>query len=308
MDDQLTLPRTICAQTKGRRRLGPTAGALVLLGGLLAGCDQSATPLADADPGLLHVHGLAVDPDDPEALFAATHTGLFQIKGSEAVRVGEDWHDLMGFTAAPDGTFYASGHPDLQSEELRTADGDPHLGLMRSADRGRHWEPVSLLGEVDFHALTLAGDTLIGADAANGRVLASEDEGETWQERSRLPLVSLAAHPANPQLLVGSSSEGLARSVDGGRTWTALDGPAPGYLTAGVGGFVVAHAQGEVAVSDDGAVWRTVGALPGPPEAMVRGTDERELFAAVAEVGLLRSEDGGRSWAAIYETPGVSGR
>ena len=308
MDDQLTLPRAIGAQTKRRRRLRPAGGALVLLGGLLAGCGQSATPLADADPGLLHVHGLAVDPDDPEALFAATHTGLFRIKGSEAVRVGEDWHDLMGFTTAPDGTFYASGHPDLQSEALRTADGDPHLGLVRSTDRGRNWEPVSLLGEVDFHALTLAGDTLIGADAANGRVLASEDEGETWQERSRLPLVSLAAHPADPQLLVGSSSEGLARSVDGGRTWTALDGPAPGYLTAGVGGFVMAQAQGEVAVSDDGAAWRTVGALPGPPEAMVRGTDERELFAAVADVGLLRSEDGGRSWVAIYETPGVSGR
>jgi hypothetical protein len=280
--------------------------ALLGAGVLASGCAQPDAPAAEADdPGVVHVHGLAADPEDPTVVLAATHTGLFRVEeDGKAQRVGTGWHDLMGFTVAPDGTFYASGHPDLQTEALRDPIGDPHLGLVRSTDRGRTWEPVSLLGEVDFHALTLADDALIGADATTGRVLASEDGGESWQERSRLPLVALAAHPADPELLVGSSSEGLVRSADGGRTWRQLADVEPGYLTADEAGFVVAQAQGLIAVSEDGREWRAVGTLPGPPEALAGGP-AGALLAAATDVGLLRSDDGGRSWQLLHDADGA---
>lgn len=286
------------------RRPGWTWPLLASLPGIVVlavGCSQANAPVTEpGDPGVVHVHGLAADPDDATAVFAATHTGLFRVSDGVAQRVGAGWHDLMGFTVAPDGTFYASGHPDLRTEELRDPQGGPHLGLVRSDDRGQTWQPVSLLGEVDFHALTSAGDTLIGADATSGRVLASKDGGESWQERSRFPLFALAAHPADPQLLVGSSSEGLVRSGDGGRSWHQLAEVGPGYLTAVGTGFVVAQAQGEVAVSEDGRNWRTVGTLPGPPEALA-GHPEGTLLAAATGVGLLRSDDGGRSWQLVYD-------
>lgn len=284
-----------------RRLLAALLGA----GLLSAGCSETDASIADAgDPGVVHVHGLAVDPEDATVVLAATHTGLFRVQDGAAQRVGEGWHDLMGFTVAPDGTFYASGHPDLQTEELRDAEGDPHLGLVRSDDGGQTWQPVSLLGEVDFHALALAGGTLVGADATTGRVLASDDGGESWQERGRMPLVALAAHPADAQLLVGSSGDELVRSEDGGSTWRQLAELEPGYLTADGTGFVVAQAQGQVAVSEDGLDWRTVGTLPGPPEALASGP-AGALLAAVTDVGLLRSDDGGGSWQLVYDASGA---
>jgi len=286
----------------GREPIGRWARlAGLIIGVLAAGCSQPDAQVAQAeDPGVVHVHGLAEDPDDPTAVLAATHTGLFRVHDGNARRVGEGWHDLMGFTVSPDGTLYASGHPDLQTEELRDPEGDPHLGLVRSDDGGRTWQSVSLLGEVDFHALTVAGDTLIGADATTGRVLASQDGGESWEERSQLPLFALAAHPLDSQVLVGSSSEWLSYSEDGGHTWSELGEAEPGYLTADGTGFVIARADGQIAVSVDGRDWRTVGTLPGPPEALGGGPGGA-LLAAVTDVGLLRSDDGGGSWQLLYD-------
>lgn len=61
------------------------------------------------------IHGLAVDPADPNVLYVATHHGLIQ--GSKG---GSDWQwalvgnyraDFMGFSMHPNGkAFYASGH------------------------------------------------------------------------------------------------------------------------------------------------------------------------------------------------------
>jgi hypothetical protein len=53
----------------------------------------------------------------------------------------------MGFTiAGPD--VFLGGHPPL------TEPGPPHLGLVRSTDWAQTWQPVSLRGQADYHALT----------------------------------------------------------------------------------------------------------------------------------------------------------
>jgi hypothetical protein len=135
--------------------------------------DEQGVPAPAGDPGPVHVHGLGVNPAD-RALFIATHTGLYRsAEGeSESVRVSDSRQDTMGFAIVDADRFLGSGHPDLR-EDL-----PPFLGLIESTDEGRTWDPVSLLGEADFHA-----DQLYAA-LHDGTILHSTDGGSRWEVRS----------------------------------------------------------------------------------------------------------------------------
>ena len=79
-----------------------------------------------------HIHGLAVDRQDPSYLLMATHHGLFRTgPDGKAERISVV-QDFMGFNPHPNDPdiLYASGHP---------ADGG-NLGFIASTDRGRTWE------------------------------------------------------------------------------------------------------------------------------------------------------------------------
>ena len=63
----------------------------------------------------------------------------------------------------------------------------PLLGLIESTDAGKTWEPISLLGEADFHVLRSAGKHVYGYDASNDRLLAEHRRGAELEENSRSP-------------------------------------------------------------------------------------------------------------------------
>lgn len=65
---------------------------------------------------------------------------------------------------------------------------------------------------------------LLGAEATPGRLLASTDGGDTWQERSPIDLLTLAAHPEDTDLLIGTTGDGLQHSGDAGQTWQPTSG------------------------------------------------------------------------------------
>jgi hypothetical protein len=122
-----------------------------------------------ADDETVHVHGLGVNPADGR-LYVASHLGLLRVgDGGRLERRGERLPDLMGFTVLGPDTFLASGHPDLR--DLK--DLSPYLGLVESVDGGRKWQPRSLKGLVDFHALAVGGQnrSVFGLDTRSGRLL-----------------------------------------------------------------------------------------------------------------------------------------
>jgi hypothetical protein len=125
-----------------------------------------------ADPGPAHVHGLGVNPADG-ALFIATHTGLYRVDEADqrAKRVGERFQDTMGFTIVGPNRFLGSGHPDIN--EAREKNLPSLLGLIESIDSGETWQPISLLGEADFHVLRFAGERVYGDDSSNDRLLSA---------------------------------------------------------------------------------------------------------------------------------------
>lgn len=256
--------------------------------------------LAADDPGIAHVHGLGVNPGDG-SLNVATHFGTFRIgQGKEIQRLGASYQDTMGFTVAGPNHFLGSGHPDLQS--IRTGQ-PPRLGLIESNDAGSTWQPLSLSGEVDFHALAAAHAQVYGWDATSGRFLVSTDR-KNWETRSTVPVAGFAVDPANPDRIIAAGERGLLDSTDGGRTWRDRPGPSLRTLSwDATAGLVGAAPGGTIHHSADaGATWQRAGQLPGEPEALL--ATAAEWYAAAEEsegtTGIYRSADSGKNWELYY--------
>lgn len=271
----------------------------------VAGCgSQTSEPdRASDDAGPVHVHGLGINPAD-DALFVATHTGLFRAADgeTEARRVGGRYQDTMGFAVVGPNRFLGSGHPDLR-ERL-----PPYLGLIESADAGRSWKAVSLQGKVDFHVLEARGRRIYGYgsdfETRQPRFLTSTDGGRSWTRlRAPAELLSLVISPDDPRMLMASGARGIYFSSDRGRSWSELDTPAVGLLAWNADGVFLADSGGRMWRSARGAPkWTVVGSAGGPPAAF-EGAKPRELLVALHDGVIKRSTDAGRSWS-VRSQPG----
>ena len=163
------------------------------------------------------------------------------------------------------------GGPAALRSLARTRDGwvyaDIHVGsIMRSADEGATWEPVTPSLHEDVHQVATC-------PAVNERVYAttflaayvSNDRGMTWEHRA-VDLGerygrAMAVHPRDPECLLTTVSDGphgenvhgrLYRTADGGRTWSHV---AEGFPQSTPDNIDTFH----VAFSEDGLAWATVG-------------------------------------------------
>ena len=295
-----------------RRRLAVT-GALVAAGVVAgtvllgqAGTDDggpgagSALAPLDVETGVVHVHGLGVDPGDG-GLYAATHSGLFRVpERGKAARVANRAQDTMGFSIVGPGQFIGSGHPDFREDDVRP----PLLGLIGSDDRGETWDRISLHGKADFHALHAAHGNVYGYDSTSQTFMVSQNRRD-WDRRSTLPMADFAVDPTDPDTLLATTQNGLVRSADGGRRWTQVDG-APILVVlawAGQGQLYGVTPDGTVQWSEDGgATWTERGSVRGQPEAItvdVRDGEET-LYVAASDRGILASTDQGRTFITRY--------
>ncbi|GII91194.1 F510_1955 family glycosylhydrolase [Sinosporangium siamense] len=279
---------------------------------LAAGCAGTQTTSADAptpvgseDPGIGHVHALSVDPGDG-ALYIAGHYGLFKVTSkTDAVRVAGRIQDNMGFTILGPKTFLASGHPSMPDMQAGKA---PHLGLIRSTDAGVTWTTVSDEGTADFHSLQPAGTELYAYDSQTSRVRRSGDEGRTWKLGAQAQIADLAAHAGEPLRVYATTAEGLARSTDGGESFTPLDGAPPIVLADAPAKdtLIGAAEDGRLHTSQDaGRTWTELGRLPAPPSAL-NATDPKRLLAALQDGTAVESTDGGRTFTVVFQPANAS--
>ncbi len=279
--------------------MGPGAIAAVIAALILLGCgeasDRPSAPVTPSDPGVIHIHGLGRNPVD-EALFIATHTGLFRMGSGDRSprRVAGLYQDTMGFTVVGRDHFLGSGHPGS------TENDPPFLGLIESRNAGNTWRPISLRGDADFHVLEAQGKTVYGFgsdwDTREARFLRSDDAGRSWTRRAAPEgLLGLAIDPQDPRVSVALGEQRGWVSRDGGATWRPLS--VPGGMVAWTRelGLIAVDLRGVVrSASEPNGAWNEVGTLPGPPAALEGVGDE--LLAATHESQVLSSRDRGKTW------------
>ncbi|MGH3812742.1 MAG: F510_1955 family glycosylhydrolase [Pseudonocardiaceae bacterium] len=260
---------------------------------ILRGGDDGASVAEGAE--LEHVHGLGVDPADG-TLYAGSHYGLFRVpERGQAVRIAGRVQDFMGFTVAGPDHFLASGHPGEDQG------GPSSLGLIESTDGGQTWHSLSLAGRADFHALEARHGRVYGFNALTGAFMVSQDK-QTWQPRSQLPLADFAVSPSEPEVVLATTANGLARSDDGGRTFALVDQAPPLLLVTWTndGVIVGVDPEGRVYISTDGLdSWQPSGELGGSPEALT-ATSATDIYAATSGGTIVASTDGGRTFKPRY--------
>ncbi|MFD1211824.1 F510_1955 family glycosylhydrolase [Arthrobacter sp. GCM10027362] len=261
---------------------------------LLAGCSgqpagSQTSGAAPAENPYGHIHGVSVDPESGHVLLA-THNGLFDVTGGSPKRTGPVI-DLMGFTSAGDDHFYASGHPGPGTNLP-----DP-VGLIRSDDGGKTWQPLSRQGESDFHALTVTRDGIVGYD---GQLRMTKDLKKWTTAHTDIEPYNLAG-TATSTVLLATTEQGVQRSDDGGKTWD-LPAGAPVLLVttfADDAAAVGVAPDGTVHISrDTGRTWQEAGKASGQPAAVAavpgEGTTVRIWVATTA--GLEYSADSGSTF------------
>ncbi|GLF95398.1 F510_1955 family glycosylhydrolase [Streptomyces yaizuensis] len=276
--------------TKRRTLISACAAAALALT-LTACSDDGGDGSASASGTTIsHIHGVEIGPADGK-LYVATHNGIYTPDGEgRPVLVGDRKDDFMGFTVAGKGRFLASGHP------APGRDAPSNLGLIESTDTGRTWKDRSLVGEVDFHSIAYAHDTIYGYDSTNGLLRVSED-GVDWDSRSKLQALDIAVSPDDPETVLATTESGVSRSGDGGRTFAEGTGPVMAFVSwVAKDALYGVDAEGKINLSADGGrSWEQTGTLPGGGPQALTAIDRKRLVAA-SQDGVYESTDGGRTF------------
>lgn len=280
--------------TSGARRI-LLAILLLIAASIASACatkEESGSDAGDAAAATSHVHGIA--PGPAGGALIATHDGLYRVnrKAGSPELVGDNRHDLMGFTQAGRNRYVASGHPDPRDTRL-----PPNLGVVESHDQGRTWNGIAFYGEGDFHVLEAQGKYVYGYDGQSG-LLRSTSGGRRWREH--VPpdeIISLAISPRSPKQLIAASPSGLSTSTTGGARWRQLRPDIAGMLTwPAPDRLFLVDPAGTVHLSRNGGrAWEQVGRLGGSPTAFEAvGAD---LYAGLQDGSVRRSTDAGATWS-----------
>ncbi|MFF7642971.1 F510_1955 family glycosylhydrolase [Streptomyces canus] len=273
-------------------RHAAAAATAVALGLALAACSETGedTDSSASDVSVSHIHGLGLDPSD-QRLYVATHEGIYTPDSQGKPKlVGDSNDDFMGFTVAEDKTFYASGHPTSRE------DGPGNKGLIKSTDAGQTWKSLSLSGKSDFHALDYAHGTVYGYDATNGLLRTSKD-GTTWKYGAELQALDIAVSPQDPDLVLATTAEGVARSTDGGKTFAGGKRPVLAYLSWQAKGalYGIDTSGGLNRSADGGTTWKKLATVPGGQPQALTAVGAEHILAAT-QTGVYESKDGGKTF------------
>lgn len=274
------------------------AGVLALA--VLLPIAASAEPVAGLRAHT-HIHGLAVDRNDPAYLLVATHHGLYRAGPDGEATLVSAVQDFMGFNPDPGdpSMLYASGHP---------ARGG-NLGFIASNDGGKTWKQLSpgVNGPVDFHQMTVSRADPRTIYGAYGNLQVSRDAGKTWAEVGPAPekLIDLAASAKNSDIVYAATERGLFITADAGKSWKALLEPTPVTMVEVTpDGTIYAFIYGK------GLAWAKEGTFNWSTAAgdwdrqyilhlAVDPADPRRLFAATGDGQVIASKDQGQSWGPL---------
>ncbi len=192
------------------------------------------------------------------------------------------------------GRLLASGHPESGGSAL-----PEDLGLMLSTDGAKTWEPVSDLGESDFHIMQATGDQ------HRRRARRGDRRRDQPRRRRELGVADAARQPRSTSRSTRATrsgwsiatEQGIFSSGDEGLSWRQRDPLPVGQLAwiapdklfrSDPGGLVKVSADGGQSWEDAGNVGITANELV--------ADDEGTLYASVPGGEIRTSADDGKTW------------
>jgi photosystem II stability/assembly factor-like uncharacterized protein len=264
---------------------------------------------------------LAVDPQDPQALYAGTVENglLFSLDG------GESWNLAKGLST---GKVNAVA---VDPKDKCTVYAAKANQIHKTVNCSRDWNQVYFDSRTAIAFTALAVDhfnpNIVYSATSDGDIFRSDDGGATWRRVHRVDGVriqSLAMDPRDSRVLFAASDgSGIYKTADGGTTWERIIEPFKEYDFARRPRMVVLDPQtkdvlynvskyGLIRSADAGATWKPL-TLPTPPGAVdikalaIHPKNSRFLVYAT-DTSIVFSADGGLTWTPkkLPTTRGVS--
>src|SRR6202158_3824032 len=276
-----------------------------LAGGGVQRSDDLGNTWRPASFGLKNplVNAVAVDPTNPEVVYAGTQVGCFRsIDGGSHWQTSSPVNGLKVHTIAID-----PAHP--QTVFTGTA-----KGIYRSDDGGARWKllTVGLIppNAFDFEVVALAIDPVNPRQIYAAHIGVRDglhktvDGGRTWVTLRRLRVDALAVDPVHDSTVWAAGDDGVWRSTTGGLTWVKVRvEPAHVLLVSPFNPTILyaANAQDLQFTADAGKTWQTLPAGPRPGGAFALAAHSSlpgQLLAGTTGAGVYRSTDGGTTWTA----------
>jgi photosystem II stability/assembly factor-like uncharacterized protein len=137
--------------------------------------------------------------------------------------------------------------------------------------------------------------------------MSSDDAGRSWRELINQPGfdgMNVVFDPQRASTLYVAGHDVFSSSEDGGRTWQLVSSDLPGLDLHAFGassqtpGRFYAFAGGQGLFASEGGVssWRLLSAQAPPGTHSIVEAAEGVLVLGAADQGILRSEDGGKTW------------
>ncbi len=172
------------------------------------------------------------------------------------------------------------------------------------------FDAIHTFDTADYHSLAFspaADDAILFGH--HGGVQKSNDDGDSWTEvidEAGRDAMNLVYDTFTPTTVYMAGHDVYYRSEDGGETWAAVDSNLPGLdlhtfaASPTMKGRLYAVPVGfGLQVSDDGGRdWRLVSSDVPPGTAAIQELPDGTLLLAAVDAGILRSGDGGKTWAA----------
>ena len=279
----------------------------------------------------VEVHSLAIDPSNPNVLYAGTEKGVF--KSTDAAKTWKPFLSLdtgryfIGIDPASPATIYV-----LWGTAAHAPDSPEPIKLMRSDDGGGTWSDLSGTDVVTaarrvfadgagfgfggwvFDTSTQPSTVYLGvstkatvtseATSIWSQYWRSTDEGKDWTlldeaAQNRLqPLIDSSLPPLSIRLLSGKNLLDAGGYVVGWARHTAEDPKHPSIVYAGTDTGVCKSTDGGKTWTKASAGLADQGGTQEGGQLVIDANDARTLYVAAWD-GVYKSGDGGASWKMI---------
>ncbi|MCX7778840.1 MAG: YCF48-related protein [Patescibacteria group bacterium] len=213
-----------------------------------------------------------------------------------------------------------SGQGCVRVQKGGLAPGDG--GLWISKDKGETWQQkvamptLSGLKQLNDLNITLLvfdpqDSQTIYLGGENAGLYFSYDNGESWQEVTKLPKVTinaLAVDPKAKNIVYAAIGHRIFKTTDCCRSWKEiyLDVPRVTINALAIDSenskkILVGLADGRLIKSEDGGVnWKLLNDFKnGIKQILFNNKDPRIIYLGTLTNGLFRSDDGGNSWQKV---------